>query len=177
MLGSSEQTRVIHIPMFKTSLCSLLIVFLLSVVSSSFGQVKVLSFEEFERQHLNAEGDTLFVINFWATWCRPCVAELPYFLEAEEEFSSDEFKLLLVSLDFKTDLDLKVKPFLEKKGIGSEVVLLDDLDYNSWIDKVSEEWSGAIPATLFLNPEKGIYIFKEGEYEKEILLNQIRQLL
>lgn len=171
------QILVIHFFMLKRPILVFLFFFTIGHSNYAQNQVDVLSFDEFKTGYLEKQSDTLFVINFWATWCKPCVQEMPYFLEAEEKFGGEKFKLLLVSLDFKTDLESKLIPFLEKKSISSDVVLLDDLDYNSWIDKVSENWSGAIPATLFLNQEKGIYTFKEGEFEKEKLLNQISQLL
>ncbi len=136
-----------------------------------------MKFPEFKNSYLQGESDTLYVINFWATWCKPCIEEMPYFLEAEKEFSAKKFKLVLASLDFSSNLEKRVIPFLKKKGIESEVILIDDIDYDSWIDQVSDKWSGAIPATLFLNHQKGINSFKEGEFDKESLFTKINNYL
>jgi thiol-disulfide isomerase/thioredoxin len=144
---------------------------------SAWAQVEVVNFEEFEQGYMNKKCDTLYVINFWATWCKPCVAELPYFEEARKEFSNHKMKIILVSLDFSTNLKTKLLPFLEKMNVESKVILMDDLDYDKWIDKISPGWSGAIPGTLFLNRENGINIFREGEFERETLFSQIFELL
>ncbi|HQQ93532.1 MAG TPA: TlpA disulfide reductase family protein [Bacteroidia bacterium] len=93
--------------------------------------------------------DTLYVVNFWATWCKPCVQELPAFDSLGTAYSGKNVKVILVCLDFKEDLGSKVRPFLKKKNISSQCVLLDELNGNDYIDKVSTEWSGAIPSTLF----------------------------
>lgn len=94
--------------------------------------------------------DTLYVINFWATWCAPCVEEMPYFEQLHEETAGKKIKVLLVSLDFKKDLETKLRPFLQKRQLKPQVIHLADGKYNNWIDRVSPEWSGAIPATLLV---------------------------
>ena len=76
---------------------------------------------------------------------------------------------LSYQFDFVEDLDTKVKNFVEKKRLKSELKLLDETDYNSFIDKISEEWSGAIPATLFVDNRTGNKKFHEGEFEENEL--------
>lgn len=93
--------------------------------------------------------DTLYVVNFWATWCKPCIQELPSFDSLYHHTSGKPVKLVLVSLDFKEELEKKVKPFLAKNNIQIPCYLLDEGNGNDFIDKVSKDWSGAIPATLF----------------------------
>ena len=102
------------------------------------------TFEDLEPQ-LHLDNDTTYVINFWATWCAPCVAELPYFEDLNEKY--DLVKVVLVSLDFERQIDKKVIPFLNKNKIASEVVVLLDGKANRWIDRVDPNWSGAIPVT------------------------------
>lgn len=92
--------------------------------------------------------DTTYVVNFWATWCKPCVQELPAFDSLAA--ANKNVKVLLVCLDFKEELDKKVNPFLLKRKIKSECVLLDEVNGNEYINKISESWSGAIPATVFV---------------------------
>ena len=125
----------------------------------------------------DAESEDLYVINFWATWCRPCVAELPYFDELQEAYAERNVKVLLVSLDFAEDMDSRVLPFLERRGPKSEVVLLDEPKPNSWIDKVATEWSGAIPATIFVQKSKDIREFHEGDFTKESLFEKVETLI
>lgn len=92
--------------------------------------------------------DTTYVINFWATWCKPCIRELPGFDSLYAETKNANTKIILVSLDFKDDLK-KVNAFLLKNSIKAECVLLDEVNGNDYINTISTDWSGAIPATLF----------------------------
>ena len=127
--------------------------------------VPVIGLDDLETRLENG-ADTTFVVNFWATWCGPCVKELPYFEVLEKANSRDAFKVLLVSLDFVNQLDSKVVPFVEKKKLVSEVVLMDEDRPNEWIPRVSEKWSGALPATLFVNTQKKTRHFHEGSFEE-----------
>lgn len=117
--------------------------------------------------------DTTYIINFWATWCAPCVKELPEFDSIGTTYSNQKVKLLLVSLDFKEDIDTKVIPFLKKKGFSAEVVLLDELNGNYFIPKVANEWSGAIPSTLIVNNKNKYRHFFEKKLSYEFLKTEI----
>jgi len=115
-------------------------------------------------QNLLAETEhEIHVINFWATWCAPCVKEMPQFIELAE--SHPEVSISLVSLDFIDHLDTKVIPFLDKRNINLRTLLMDEVDYNLWIDMVDPSWSGAIPATIIIEPSTGKRIFLEKEFE------------
>jgi thiol-disulfide isomerase/thioredoxin len=110
----------------------------------------------------------LCVYNFWATWCAPCVREIPHFEKISK--SNSNIKVSLISLDNVDDLYTRVKTFINKREIHSEVLLLDETDFNEIIPNISDEWSGAIPATLIVdrNGKKYFYEkeFKEGELKK-----------
>ncbi|MEM6262884.1 MAG: TlpA disulfide reductase family protein [Bacteroidota bacterium] len=125
-------------------------------------------FSTFQKR-LQQENDTLYVYNFWATWCRPCVAELPYFEQLRGEYENQKVKVVLVSLDFPEQVDRSLKPFLKKKKLQSEIVLLDALTEKGWIPTISPEWSGAIPATLLVRQSDSTYQFKEQDFEYEPL--------
>jgi len=112
--------------------------------------VPKLDFDEFSPL-LHQQNDTTYVINFWATWCAPCIKELPAFERLHKESQSADHaptKVVLVSLDFPDHYDSALLPFIENKALKSKVIFLDDGRANKWIPKVSDEWSGAIPATL-----------------------------
>lgn len=121
--------------------------------------------------------DSLLIINFWATWCKPCVKELPCFYEAHRQFATNGIRVLLVSLDFKRQLESVLKPFLIKQGKGPETWLLDEPDYDAWINKVDPSWTGAIPATLFIKNSGGVKLFHEGEFTCSTLNDTIQQIL
>lgn len=132
---------------------------------------KIISFPEFERI-VNTPSNKIRVYNFWATWCGPCVKEMPYFENIQAEDSSIE--LVFISMDDGRKPE-RVTSFLEKKGIKAPVYLLNDVDYNKWIDKVDPSWSGAIPATLFIKAD-GTKSFHEGEVTEIELKSIINQL-
>jgi len=123
---------------------------------------------------LETKSDQIQVINFWATWCAPCVKELPLLekLNAQKDLNT---KITLINLDYADKLE-KVNEFMARKNIQSEVLLLDDIDYNSWIDKVDKSWGGAIPATLIINPRTGKRKFVEKELKEGELENLIAEL-
>jgi thiol-disulfide isomerase/thioredoxin len=111
--------------------------------------------------------DTTYVINFWATWCKPCVEELPVFDSLMILKKNNPVKVILVSLDFKEELEKKVMPFLKKKNRKTECVLLDEVNGNVFIDKISPQWTGAIPATLIKKGDKKVFL------EKKIKLDEL----
>lgn len=125
---------------------------------------------------ITRDTDKLQVINFWATWCAPCIKELPYF-EAVNQNACDKVDVTLISLDFEDEFDKRVLPFVSKREIRSRVMLLDEIDYNSWIDKVDPSWSGAIPATLIINPSNGKRKFLEKEMNEGELNSLIEEML
>lgn len=132
------------------------------------------TFDELDQYALQrADGDTTYVVNFWATWCAPCVKELPYFEELRAKYEGKPFKQILVTLDFKKQIDSRVIPFLAEKNIMSEVVLLADGKANSWIDRVDPSWTGAIPITVIYKGDKRAFYETEFhsllELETELL--------
>ena len=131
-----------------------------SVANDSIPFPVYMSYREFE-PHLLHANDTTYVINFWATWCKPCVEEMPLFEKLIPAVAGQPVKVLLVSMDFPKDIKKKLIPFVAERKLESHVVALADMDYNEWIDKVSTEWDGAIPFTLVYN--KNGRAIKSGE--------------
>ncbi|MGI9531587.1 TlpA family protein disulfide reductase [Lutimonas sp.] len=132
--------------------------------------IEVYNFEELEL-FLQSSRNQTTVVNFWATWCKPCIKELPYFENLGEKYKG-EVKIVLVSLDFPNKLESQLIPFVSEKKLQSEVVLLDDPYENEWIPKVDTTWSGALPATLIFKGEKKQFFeksFTQEELENEIL--------
>ncbi len=127
---------------------------------------------------INKDQNTVYVVNFWATWCQPCVEELPDFMEVNKHFAKDEnFKMYLVTLDFARKKKELVIPFIQKNDIRAEVLLLDDNKrMNTWISLIDKSWSGALPATLIYKNGKSLF-FKEGNMDKNELITQISKHL
>lgn len=139
---------------------SLLLIF--TGCSKSTERVEVIKIEGLQKL-LKEDQHKVHVINFWATWCKPCIKEMPQFIKLAERHP--EVIISLVSLDFADEVESKVIPFLDKRGIDLRTLLMDELDYNLWIDLVDPSWTGAIPATLIIEPATGKRIFLEKEFE------------
>ena len=112
--------------------------------------VAVITFSALQKRLAQAT-DTTYVVNFWATWCAPCVKELPHFERLRAANTTKKVKVLLVNLDYASQVDKKVRPFVKQHALRAEVLLLNETDPNSWLDKVDTAWSGALPFTLIIN--------------------------
>ncbi len=132
--------------------------------------IKIYSFDEFSHW-LEKETDSLYVVNFWATWCAPCVKEIPDFEKLYAKYKTDKVKLLFVSLDFPNQLETRVIPFIDRMDMKAQVVLLDDTRANRWIPLVDENWTGAIPATLIYNQD-----FREF-YAREFTFDELEEII
>jgi len=139
--------------------------------------VKIVRFAELEKV-IKKNDNKLYVVNFWATWCMPCVQELPDFMDVNKMYQSNpNFKMILVSLDMASDVESAVRPFLKKNKMDVNVYLLDDNKHmNDWIPAVDKQWTGAIPATvLYRNGVK--LAFRESKIGKIELVELIRNYL
>lgn len=123
---------------------------------------------------LNPQNNTTYVINFWATWCRPCVAELPYFEKIAQEYKDKNVVFIFVAVEDELD---KVEKFTKLKNIQSQIFLLDEARANEWIPIVNQSWEGEIPVTLFVNAQKNIKKFHTGQLKEEELKKQIESLI
>ncbi|MDF1561151.1 MAG: redoxin family protein [Bacteroidales bacterium] len=121
--------------------------------------------------------NVLHVVNFWATWCPPCVTELPYFEKLSKEYEGKGVKFILISLDFPSQIDSRLIPFLEANKITADVRVMTNIDYNSWIEKVDASWQGNIPVTLLFNNANEIRYFHPEELEEAKLRELITKYL
>jgi len=124
-------------------------------------------------QWLNADNDTIYVLNFWATWCGPCVAELPAFEKLNEKYAAQKVKVVLISTDFKRNVESKLKPFVKRKNLRSQVVFMDEPNPNVYVNLINPEWSGAIPATLIISKQKDKRLF----FEKQMNFKELEEIL
>lgn len=110
------------------------------------------------------QNDTLYVVNFWATWCRPCVEELPHFMVVDGKYrGTKKYKMILVSLDDAEKANGTVKNFAKRLNLDVEHYLLDDIKkMNEWIPGVDKSWTGSIPATLFIKNGKSLHFVENS---------------
>lgn len=139
------------------------------VINGNSQSFVTVNFEGYE-DYLESLDTEVAVVNFWATWCKPCVKELPYFEQIGSDYADRDVKVILVSLDFPDQIE-RLQQFIESKKIESTVVWLDDGRANEWIPKVDQNWSGAIPATIIYTKDKRKFYeqsFTYQELEKEL---------
>ena len=152
-------------------------ILLISKAESAGGQqITQIKIPELEKI-LSVGDDKLYVINFWATWCPPCVKELPHFQKVAREFNKDEVSFLLVSIDFPSQIESHLRPFLKRNNVALDVAIIMETDQNEWIDKVDPSWQGNIPVTLMFNNTNKTRKFHPGDLDEIELRNMIKSLL
>lgn len=124
-------------------------------------QIAAMSMDEII--HYASAKDTTYIVNFWATWCAPCVQELPEFNKLHKHYAGKPVKVILVSLDFKENYPMRLQTFLQRKHITPEVIWLTDTNPNDFVPKVDKAWQGSIPATVIINKGKELKEFIEGQ--------------
>jgi thiol-disulfide isomerase/thioredoxin len=124
-------------------------------------------------QMLAAQDEKIYVFNYWASWCAPCVKELPAFKQLAENLKDKNVQVVLFSLDFAEDVE-KAKKVLSKKQITFKTYLLDETKYDTWISDVEPKWQGAIPATMIVKGKQRVFINEETSYEE--LMKHINRL-
>jgi thiol-disulfide isomerase/thioredoxin len=142
---------------FSTSItkmfCAGLTIMIVFAYSNSMSQkpIQQLTFDELE-PYLHKNNDTVYLINFWATWCSPCRKEMPAIELIGDTYRNKKLKILLVSLDFPEQVESSLLPYIRENNLRSEVVILNDPRENEWITKVDPLWSGELPFTLLYGP-------------------------
>jgi len=119
--------------------------------------------------------DTIFIVNFWATWCLPCVKEIPEFNRVATVHRQKPVKVIMASLDFPNQKESRLLPFLGNHTVRGEVIMTITPRGGAWIERVESRWSGAIPATLFLHDGKRS--FREGEITFDQIMTEVNSLL
>ncbi|MFW6370936.1 MAG: TlpA disulfide reductase family protein [Bacteroidota bacterium] len=158
--------------MIRTILVTSLFLSIAFTSSAQNTNIPVVEFNQLE-PFLHKQNDTTYLINFWASWCVPCLEEMPALEKIKEKYQSQKFKILLVSLDQPDQVGSRLLPAIKRLNITSDVILLDDPDFNSWISKVNPNWEGAIPATLIYNNSNRKFYNKSFEfYELDSIINQ-----
>ena len=150
----------------------LAVVFLLSAALLPERPVTVVNLKEYQNIAIR-NNDTLYVVNFWATWCKPCVHEMPYFEASNQKFKNQKVKFIFVSMNYAREAE-QVKKFINEKQVQADVLLLNAGNPNNWIDAIDSSWSGSIPATIMYRQNKKAF-FYEGEFTQSQLDSVIQK--
>ncbi|CAM1366028.1 AhpC/TSA family protein [Tenacibaculum sediminilitoris] len=137
-------------------------------------KITTLNYEEL-KPFLHKKNNKTYVVNFWATWCMPCVKELPAFEKLYKKYKDKDVEVVLVSLDFSKQIETNLIPFIQKKKLQSKIVHFEDSNEQFWIRDIASEWSGAIPATLIYNSKKRKFYERTFSYEE--LQNELQTFL
>lgn len=126
-----------------------------------------------EVEQYMGESDSVLVINFWATFCKPCVDEIPYLEKISRKYKDQKVKLLLVSVDLPSFYPDRIQSFVSRHKYASRIVWLNESDANYFCPRIDQSWSGTIPSTVILNNKTGYKKFieeqmKPSEFEKEL---------
>jgi len=120
--------------------------------------------------------DGVVVVNFWSTWCKPCIEEIPHFISVYDSLRASGVQLWLVSQDTR---DLYNSGALKKYISGKEgwkkakLFWFNETDADYYCPIINKDWSGVIPATLILNNKKGYSKFIEESMTAEQLVEEI----
>lgn len=158
--------------MIKT-IYSLLLFFVTSFASAQ--SIPKWKLNDLQAAIKNADKPTVF--NFWATFCKPCVAEIPYFQQTVKKYDSAGVRLVLVSLDLSEAYPKRIASFANKHGFTSPIKFLAETNADLFCPAVDASWNGAIPASLFIDNKTGYRKFFEDQLSREKLEKEIQNML
>jgi len=155
-------------------ICSILI-FVFAITNGSAQNISKWKLSDLQSAIKNADKPTIF--NFWATICKPCVEEIPYFQQLVKRYDSAGVKLVLISLDLPEAYPKQISSFAAKHNFHSPIKFLNETNADVFCPVVDSSWSGAIPASLFVNNKTGYRKFFEEQLSKEKLEKEILDML
>ncbi len=117
------------------------------------------------------------VVNFWATYCSPCLKEMPYFEKIVGQEKDKNLELLLVSVDMPDYYPVRIASFIKEKKITSSVWWLNESNADYFCPKVDKSWTGGIPSTLFVNNKTHYRKFFERQLTESQAEENIKALL
>jgi thiol-disulfide isomerase/thioredoxin len=123
------------------------------------------------------KSDHPLIINFWATYCLPCIHEIPYFQSEAKKHKSEGVELILVSLDMPDCYPSKIAALAKKENYTTSIFWLDESNADYFCPKVDKKWTGGIPSTLFINNKTHYHQFFERQLTEPQVVENIKVLL
>jgi len=148
---------------------------IMAVAAAQSATIPLWKLEDLKRAINEAKEPT--IMNFWATFCKPCIEEIPHFQDVVKKYDSAGVRLVLVNLDMKEAYPKKISDFAKKRKFTAPITFLDETNADLFCPAVDASWSGAIPATIFINPRTGYRRFIEEPLKKEELEKEIKAML
>ncbi len=125
----------------------------------------------------SAKNDTVYIVSFWATFCKPCNEEIPDFIRIVDKYKNQKIKLLLVSLDLPSYVAVKLPAFIKKNNYKTNHVWLNETDADRFCPMIDTKWSGAIPATIIVNNNTGYKKFTEDQMSADDFEKTIKEAM
>ncbi len=154
-----------------------LILLLLFIEISPVQAQNIPSWKITDVEQLMNKSDSVLVISFWATFCKPCIEEIPYLQSISNKYKDEKVKLLLVSLDLAAFYPNTIEAFAKKHNFNSQIVWLNETDADHFCPKIDKSWSGAIPATLIINNKTGYKKFVEEQMKPEVFEMELKKAI
>jgi thiol-disulfide isomerase/thioredoxin len=114
-------------------------------------------------KEFSKSNDTVYVVNFWATFCKPCIEEIPDFIRIVKKYEKQKVKLMLVSLDLPGFYPAKIAAFAKKNNYTADIIWLNETNADIFCPMIDKKWSGAIPSTIIVNNKTGYRKFTEDQ--------------
>lgn len=128
-------------------------------------EVTVISAEELQKQ-LTGASEKYRLVNVWATWCGPCVAEMEELVTIQRMYRGREFELITVSVDEPSAKD-KVQQVLQSKHCSAHNYIVEVENQDELFDAVDRQWQGAVPYSLLIAPSGKVLHRVHGEFDPQ----------
>ena len=153
----------------------LLLIILFFPFCSPAQEVKKINSEGLQR--LIQESDHPLVIGFWATWCEPCLHEIPWLQEAVAKDSTGKTELILLSFDLPTSFPNKITNFIKNKGYKASFYWLEQPVPPSFFPQINTRWEGNIPSSLWINNQTRYKRFYGRQITELQALREVGELI
>jgi thiol-disulfide isomerase/thioredoxin len=156
----------------KASFVTVLLFIALCTSAQQIRSVKVTELEKMIK-----ESKTPLIVNFWATFCVPCLQEIPHFQELTRKYKPQGVSILFVSLDLQKAYPDSIIKTAGKHNISEPIVWLNETNADYFCPKIDSSWTGGMPSSLFVNNATGFHKFFEEPLSKEQLEKEILAML
>lgn len=153
------------------------VLLVLGMVQWASGQTSIRKVKIGELQKMIDTSSVPLVVNFWATWCGPCIREIPWFEKGVGALKDKKVKLLLVSIDFPAEFPKGITEFAKKQGYISQIVWLNETNTDYFCPKIDKSWDGTIPVTLMVNNSRKYWAFYKQQLPEALLQQELQKLV
>jgi thiol-disulfide isomerase/thioredoxin len=113
-------------------------------------EIRAISAAEFDSLLSDARGEVVLV-NLWATWCAPCLREIPELMRLRENYQDKGFRLIAVAMDDPADLETHVRPFREQRFPQWETLQRAEFDMDRFVSVIDPAWNEVLPTSYLID--------------------------